>query len=369
MDNQNDIEIQGTENLISNNPISLPTNFITIGNIESDDVRIYIKQNVYLELEKYSSADVEHERGTILIGDFCENMGKTSVIICYFIEAKYTDASASTLTFTHETWNYVNKVFEEKYSGKKIIGWQHTHPGYGIFLSNYDIFIHENFFNLPFQIAYVIDPKQNYRGFFQWKNNKIEKLKGFYIYDEVGKKIKIEEKKKPEEKQSKSRSLPKGIYIVIALLFTISALLSVVSFSLGQKYNQQLTNQSKLVKEIDDQKSQMESQSSKIDSLEKAITSGESSSVNDIIDKINNGEIKVSDKKEILEGLKKLSDKNDGNTVKFISYKVKNGDTLYGICENHKLNYSDNINIILSINGITDPNSIIVGQNILLPKL
>lgn len=205
MDNQNDIEIQGTENLISNNPISLPTNFITIGNIESDDVRIYIKQNVYLELEKYSSADVEHERGTILIGDFCENMGKTSVIICDFIEAKYTDASASTLTFTHETWNYVNKVFEEKYSGKKIIGWQHTHPGYGIFLSNYDIFIHENFFNLPFQIAYVIDPKQNYRGFFQWKNNKIEKLKGFCIYDEVGKKIKIEEKKKQKEEQKKNK--------------------------------------------------------------------------------------------------------------------------------------------------------------------
>lgn len=39
-----------------------------------------------------------------------------------------------------------------------------------------------NFFNLPFQVAYVIDPIRNNRGFFQWKNNKVQRLEGFYLF-------------------------------------------------------------------------------------------------------------------------------------------------------------------------------------------
>ena len=38
------------------------------------------------------------------------------------------------------------KKVKAEYPDKKIVGWQHTHPGYGIFLSSYDIFIQENFY-------------------------------------------------------------------------------------------------------------------------------------------------------------------------------------------------------------------------------
>ena len=178
-----------------NEPVQLPLNFLTIGEIENDDVKVYIKQDVYKALEEYAASDVNHELGTIILGQYSEEMGKMHVIISDFILAKYTDASASTLTFTHETWDYVHKEHDEKYPDKKIVGWQHTHPGYGIFLSNYDMFIQENFFNIPFQVAYVIDPVQHLRGFFQWKGGKVEKLKGFYIYDDLGKTIKIDQPK------------------------------------------------------------------------------------------------------------------------------------------------------------------------------
>ncbi|OQB15783.1 MAG: Mov34/MPN/PAD-1 family protein [Firmicutes bacterium ADurb.Bin193] len=137
-----------------------------VGAVNIDDVKIYIKQDVYLKIEKFSKEDTSRERGGILIGDYFENNKKKNIIISAFIEAKYTDASASTLTFTHETWDYIHSEQKKLYPDKKIIGWQHTHPSYGIFLSNYDLFIHENFFNLPWQIAYVIDPIADKRGFF-----------------------------------------------------------------------------------------------------------------------------------------------------------------------------------------------------------
>ena len=178
MEKEFDIEITTEENNAEVGSVQLPLNFLSFGEIEPDDVKVYIKQDVYKALEKYASSDTSKELGTILIGDYCEQMGKTHVVISDYIEAKYTDASASTLTFTHETWDYVHKQHDLLYPNKKIIGWQHTHPNYGIFLSNYDLFIQDNFFNMPFQVAYVIDPIQNIRGFFQWKNGKTEKLKG-----------------------------------------------------------------------------------------------------------------------------------------------------------------------------------------------
>lgn len=181
--------------------IKLPVNFIVVGEIDVNDIKIYIKQGVYKEIEKFSKEDTSHERGAILIGDYAEINSKKHVIISDFIEAKYTDASASTLTFTHETWNYIHKKHEELYPEKKILGWQHTHPSYGIFLSNYDIFIQKNFFNLPWQVAYVVDPIAGTRGFFQWKNDKVEKISGFYIFDDIENKIDIKQVKSYEKKE------------------------------------------------------------------------------------------------------------------------------------------------------------------------
>ncbi|MDE6636590.1 MAG: metal-dependent protease of the PAD1/JAB1 superfamily, partial [Lachnospiraceae bacterium] len=215
-----EIEIQ-SETTEKSAPLQLPVNFLTIGEIENDDVKVYIKQDVYKELEEYACSDTDHELGTIILGNYAEELGKMHVVISEFIYAKYTDASASTLTFTHETWDYVHKEHEKNHPDTKIVGWQHTHPGYGVFLSNYDMFIQENFFNVPFQVAYVIDPVQHIRGFFQWKNGKVEKLKGFYIYDGVGKNIKIDQpkqKKKEEVTEESAVTVSKYQPIVLGAL-------------------------------------------------------------------------------------------------------------------------------------------------------
>ena len=306
----------------------LPMNFIVVGEVANDDVDVYIKQDVFKKLEAYSETDLEHELGSILVGEYTEVMGKTSVVISDFIKAKYTDASASTLTFTHETWDYVHKVHEEKFADKKILGWQHTHPGYGIFLSNYDMFIQENFFNLPFQVAYVIDPKQGTRGFFQWKNNEVQKLKGFYVYDEVGKNVKVDLSKKETkeaEKGKPTKSLPSYITIVLAVAVVILS-------ALVLKLNGQVKNQ---VYDYDQLKSIVAQQSSEIAYLK--ILNNPSSSTND---------------------------KED---VSFKKYTVKEGDSIYKICESNKLDYAENLEIIKSVNGLESADSLKVGQVILIP--
>ena len=375
MEKEFDIEITTEENNGEVGNVQLPLNFLSFGEIEPDDVKVYIKQDVYKALEKYASSDTSTELGTILIGDYCEQLGKTHVVISDYIEAKYTDASASTLTFTHETWDYVHKQHDLHYPNKKIIGWQHTHPNYGIFLSNYDLFIQDNFFNMPFQVAYVIDPIQNIRGFFQWKNGKTEKLKGYYVYDEVGKPIKIEQKK-VESSQSTKTAPSKVMTVLVSLLCVLTVALGIFAINMNNKYNDQLKLQQTISSKLEEQEKTISDQKADINDLQTQLVNAvlDSSGITtaeELIKRIENNEITINDQDKILQQLKDLvgsSTENGGDkTVRFVAYTVESGDSLSKICNEHDLDYQANKNIILSLNGITDPNSIFVGQVIILP--
>ncbi len=363
-----------SDNTSNSTPIQLPLNFLKIGEIENDDVKVYIHQDVYKEMEKYASSDTAHELGTIMIGEYSEDMGKVHVVISDFIYAKYTDASASTLTFTHETWDYVHKEHDEKYPNKKIVGWQHTHPGYGVFLSNYDMFIQENFFNLTFQVAYVIDPLQHLRGFFQWKNGKVEKLKGFYIYDDVGKQIKIEQPKKKNvaaEKDIVTSKFSKVQPVLIGLLSVLTIILLFTTISLQKKYVAQSKDQEALVYQIEGQNVLIAEQAEEIASIKDSVdnlpsySESESGQTEEIIEENIEQNTDSSDTTEV--PLEEQTTEIVENQVVFTAYTVQSGDSLSAICKANNLDYSANYRIILSMNGIEDANQIYVGQVILLP--
>ena len=297
--------------------IPLPVNFLSIGEIDKDCIQVYIKQDIYKEIETYSKSDTSKEIGGILIGDCIDTLNKKNVIISAYIEAKYTDASSSTLTFTHETWDYIHKNHQRLYPNQKIVGWHHTHPSFGIFLSNYDIFIQENFFNLPWQVAYVVDPIENKRGFFKWENNKISKTNGFYLYDDIGKKIEIEIQK------SKSTVIKSFSLLNTILLITIMIML-ILTISFGMEN----TN----IKE----------------KLDETLST-----------------LNIS-KQNTAETITKANIPNI-DTATFKKYKIQKNDTLELICKNAGIDYKKSISTVLKINNIKNENKIFEGQLLYLP--
>jgi proteasome lid subunit RPN8/RPN11/LysM repeat protein len=335
-----EIEIVEDEKInASNETIKLPDNFITIGETDVNDVKIYIKQDVYNEIENFSKTDTTHERGGILIGDYAEVNNKKNVIISDFIEAKYTDATASTLTFTHETWNYIHNEHENLYPDKKILGWQHTHPSYGIFLSNYDIFIQENFFNLPWQIAYVVDPIAGTRGFFQWKNDKVEKTNGFYIFDNIGKKLEIKLDKSNKSKGKLSLfSLITFLILASVLAFTIFEGTEKINYE--EKQNELLVANNQLTTEKDE--------------LTKKLQES-----NELIEKLQQAENTPKENKK--------TEEVDKDILKLKPYTIQAGDTLNEICKKNNLDYDKNKALVLKINGITNEDKIYVGEKLYLP--
>ncbi len=215
------------------NPIienALPQNILPIGERVEEDKNIYISQPVYKEIHKFTQNKTTNESGGMLIGNVIEEFGKTNIIVNGFIEAKYCEATPTTLKFTHETWEYVHKEMDKKFPGQKIVGWIHTHPNFGIFLSEYDKFIQENFFKEDYQIAYVVDPIQDIEGFYFWINGKIERCKGFYKFDKMGAKIESDLESKDEDNEPNNSWLNlKNIIIAILVVCVVFLTFSNIS--------------------------------------------------------------------------------------------------------------------------------------------
>ena len=129
------------------------------------DSRTVVLQSVLNEIKEHGRSSMYKEVCGVLVGYLCWDSGPY-LLIDGRIEGKHASHQSGSVTFTSETWDYIHEELAAKYPERIIVGWYHTHPGFGIFLSNMDAFIHENFFSFPWEPAYVFDPQAETDGFF-----------------------------------------------------------------------------------------------------------------------------------------------------------------------------------------------------------
>ena len=92
----------------------------------------------------------------------------------------------------------------------------------------------KTFFKEENQIAYVVDPIQKIEGFYFWVNGKIERCKGFFVFDKVGTEITVSDKVEAEEPDVPV-GFPKLAKILIGVLSGAVALLIILCLSLNGK--------------------------------------------------------------------------------------------------------------------------------------
>jgi proteasome lid subunit RPN8/RPN11 len=113
--------------------------------------------------------NADREVGGVLIGD----PGASAPSLIAAIPALQAAEERAALTFTQDAWEHVHRVLEREYPGRQIVGWYHSHPGFGVFLSENDLFIHRNFFSDSSQIALVVDPIEGTEGVFGWSGEEV----------------------------------------------------------------------------------------------------------------------------------------------------------------------------------------------------
>ena len=126
-------------------------------------------------VRRHARESMDKEICGVLVGNVADGITQVEAAIA----GENAAQAGAHVTFTHEAWEHIYKVKDRDFAALPIVGWYHSHPGFGIFLSDYDLFIHENFFNAKHQIALVVDPQSDEEGCFGWISGEVQRVNYF----------------------------------------------------------------------------------------------------------------------------------------------------------------------------------------------
>ena len=151
------------------------------------DFRVYFEPQGHAAMTAHAAEDVSVEICGVLVGDWGRDDDGPFVSVRNYIRCDSAAKKFAEVTFTHESWSHINREMDTKFQDQRIVGWYHSHPNFGIFLSDRDFFIQQNFFSGPGQIALVIDPVRKIEGVFEWRDGRTAPSPQYW----VGKQLKF----------------------------------------------------------------------------------------------------------------------------------------------------------------------------------
>ncbi|HSV13513.1 MAG TPA: Mov34/MPN/PAD-1 family protein [Tepidisphaeraceae bacterium] len=137
--------------------------------------QVVFRQSVLDQIHLHGQSTTEVEVCGVLVGNGYRDARGPYLLIEHCIRGTAAASRSTNVTFTADTWQHIQATMDREHAKAKIVGWYHTHPGFGIFLSDMDVFICENFFNLPWQVAFVYDPISGEEGDFLWRAGRPER--------------------------------------------------------------------------------------------------------------------------------------------------------------------------------------------------
>jgi proteasome lid subunit RPN8/RPN11 len=143
---------------------------------------LVVDSEVVRQIRQHARSSSKTEVCGVLIGQDRDH--RIEVAAC--IEGQNAEEAGAHVTFTQDTWEHIYAIKDQKYPEERIVGWYHSHPGFGVFLSDHDTFIHKNFFSSPGQVAWVFDPHSDEEGCFGWVGDRIERLTQIGVIDRRG---------------------------------------------------------------------------------------------------------------------------------------------------------------------------------------
>lgn len=138
------------------------------------EMNVFIHETAEEHLKEHLRRDSSTETGGVLVGEayFCQETKSHYTEIVDAIPAINTVGNRVHFEFTSESWKEIYKIRERDFPENVIVGWYHSHPGHGIFLSATDLTTQRSCYNQIWQIAVVYDPLNQQIGFFYGADGK-----------------------------------------------------------------------------------------------------------------------------------------------------------------------------------------------------
>ncbi|MCA9138799.1 MAG: Mov34/MPN/PAD-1 family protein [Planctomycetales bacterium] len=157
------------------------------------DFRVHLSPSVHQGIADHAGADTSVEICGVLVGTWNRDEDGPYAVVTEYIRCDSATSKFAEVTFTHESWAQINQEMDSEYADLRIVGWYHSHPDFGIFLSDRDCFIQENCFSGAGQVAYVVDPVRKLEGIFEWRDGKPQPMPHYWVGEKI---IPVEASKK-----------------------------------------------------------------------------------------------------------------------------------------------------------------------------
>jgi len=121
-------------------------------------LRSSFSKDAYAAVVSHAKESLDKEICGVLAGKVCEDEDGAFITVEAAVRGTAAKQANTHVTFTQETWNTIHKTMDKDYPKLSIVGWYHSHPGFGVEFSDMDLFIQKNFFRSPTQLGMVTDP-------------------------------------------------------------------------------------------------------------------------------------------------------------------------------------------------------------------
>lgn len=139
-----------------------------------------VDDSVLAQIEQHVKSVTDREVGGVLVGTVATEPEPSCEIVAAIPALKAVGAQTN-VTFTHEVWDEALGIVDRDHPNKRIVGWYHSHPDFGVFLSEYDLFIQQNFFPLPGMMALVVDPIRGDAGWFTTVEDEVRQIASYRV--------------------------------------------------------------------------------------------------------------------------------------------------------------------------------------------
>ena len=144
-------------------------------------LRAFVSYPCLKQMLAHGQRQPNREVGGVLLGSICRSRRGLVTTTAEAVPAARTEADRGHVTFSHQSWEEIYSYLDSLAQDLQIVGWYHTHPGFGVFFSHHDRFIQENFFASPGQLGVVIDPVTRMVGSFWYSAGQVAALAGVWV--------------------------------------------------------------------------------------------------------------------------------------------------------------------------------------------
>lgn len=123
-----------------------------------EPLRLNFSRSAFAELIAHAREGLDEEICGVLAGELCKDREGVFVQAEAALRGTSSQQGKTHVTFTHQTWDEIHQAMERDHPDLQIVGWYHSHPGFGVEFSEMDLFVQSNFFAGPAQFALLTDP-------------------------------------------------------------------------------------------------------------------------------------------------------------------------------------------------------------------